>query len=110
VLLRDPAACGVNVTEMEQLAPAASVPEQLLLSAKSPLLPLEIRMFEIVSGPAPVLETVTVPGPLEDPSKVLGKLSDVGDTEAVGVDAPVPVSGTDCADPATLFALSVTVT
>jgi hypothetical protein len=47
---------------------------------------------------------------LEDPSKVLGKLSAAGDTEATGVASPVPYSVTVCADPATLFALSVTLT
>jgi hypothetical protein len=59
VLVRAPAACGVNVTEIEQLLPAAKVPPQLLVSVKSPLFPLEIKIFEIESGPEPVFETVT---------------------------------------------------
>jgi len=110
VAVLDPAAVGVNVTETEQLLPAASVPPQLLLSPKSPELLPAIKIFEIVSGPAPVLETVTPSGLLDEPGNVLGKLSDEGDTAAVGVDSPVPDKGTDCVDPAALFALSVTLT
>jgi hypothetical protein len=47
---------GVKVTVIGQLAPAARVPPQVLLWAKSPLLAIDL----IVSGPVPVLLSVTV--------------------------------------------------
>ena len=55
VPLRVPVAVGVNVTLIAQLAPAASVPPQLLVWAKSPLTP----MLEMVSAAEPEFESVT---------------------------------------------------
>jgi hypothetical protein len=56
VPLADPVAVGVKVTLTVQLAPAASVAPQLLLSANVPVTAIEL----IVRLALPVLETVTV--------------------------------------------------
>src|SRR5438874_746877 len=50
VPLRDPVAVGVNVTSIEQLAPAARLVPQLLVCAKSPLLVPVKPMLEILRG------------------------------------------------------------
>ena len=47
---RTPTAVGVNVTSMEQLAPAAKLAAQLFVCAKSPLLAPVKAMLEILSG------------------------------------------------------------
>ena len=51
-----PEAVGVNVTEIEQLAPAASVEPQLLVCPKSPVVVID----EIVAAALPVFDNVTV--------------------------------------------------
>ena len=50
VALRVPAAVGVNVTSIEQLAPAARLAPQLFVCAKSPLLAPVKAMLEMLSG------------------------------------------------------------
>jgi len=54
--VRVPVAVGLNVTLIVQLAPAASDPPQLLLSAKSPLAVIPV----IVNAAFPVLLSVAV--------------------------------------------------
>lgn len=54
--MRVPAAVGVKVTEMEQLAPAARLALQVLVSAKSP----EGVMEAMASGAVPELVRVMV--------------------------------------------------
>lgn len=66
--LRDPAAEGVNLTVIVQLLPAATLPPQLLVCAKSPaFVPLMARL-EIFSEPLPVLERITDCGALVEPT------------------------------------------
>jgi hypothetical protein len=64
VPLRVPVAVGLKVTVIGQLAPAASVLGQVLVWAKSPLAVIDV----IVSGPVPVLLSVTVCGALVVPT------------------------------------------
>ena len=57
--VRVPAAVGVNVTLVVQLAPATTLPPQLSVSLKSPgLAPVKL-MLEIVRVPLPVFVRVT---------------------------------------------------
>ena len=56
---RLPAAEGVKVTLMVQLAPAASAMGQLLVWAKSPALVPKTATLEMFKGALPVLERVT---------------------------------------------------
>ena len=51
-----PAASGLKVTEIAQLAPALRVVRQVLVWKKSPL----VVILEIISVPLPVLSSVTV--------------------------------------------------
>ena len=51
---------GLNVTLIVQLAPAASELPQLLVWAKSPLLPPLVAILLISKGPLPVLDKVTL--------------------------------------------------
>jgi hypothetical protein len=51
-----PAAVGVKLTVMAQLAPAAKLVPQVLICAKSPL----VAMLVMVKAPVPVLFIVTV--------------------------------------------------
>jgi hypothetical protein len=59
VAVRVPAAVGVKVTLIVQLAPAASELPQLFDSAKSPGLVPVIATLAMVAGPVPVLVSVT---------------------------------------------------
>ena len=56
--LRAPLAVGLNVTLIEQLAPAARVAPQVVVSEKSPLLVPVMAMLVRFIVPVPVLETV----------------------------------------------------
>ena len=89
----DPPDVGANVTLTVQLAPAASEPPQLLVSAKSEL-----------SGPArliplmlnlefPVLTSVTGKGLLLVPIACDGKMARAGLAVSAGPLTPIPVSG-----------------
>src|SRR5689334_17924169 len=89
VPLRDPAAAGVNVTWIAQLAPTASDAGQLLVWLKSPLL----LMPAIESAVVPVLLNVTVCVALGVPTVTLPKLSDGGVTTPTGP-VPLPVNET----------------
>ena len=91
VPVRVPEAVGVNVILTVQLAPTATEPPQVLVSAKSP----EAEILEMVRAALPVLETVTVCAALVVPTVWLAKVRVDGVTVAVVVGAtPVPVSVT----------------
>jgi hypothetical protein len=110
VALRLPGAVGVNVTEIVQFAPTATLVPQVLVCAKSPGLVPVMAMLAIVSGPVPELVSVTVCALAVTPTFVLLNGTTVGESPAVGTPAPVPLSETVCVFPDTLLALSVIVT
>jgi len=58
--LRDPAAVGVNVALIVQLAPAPTLLPQLFVCAKSPGFAPPIAMLEMLSEALPMLESVTI--------------------------------------------------
>jgi len=93
VALRAPVAVGLNVTEIVQVAPAATLVPQLVVSGKSPLLP-DMEILLIVSGAVPVLFRVTVWALLAEPTLVLGKLRVAGVSFAAATPVPVPPTGT----------------
>jgi len=76
--LRLLAAPGVNVTEMVQLAPAASDVLQLLLSPKLLALAPVTEMPVIVSAAVPGFDSVIGNGVAAVPTRVLGKASGLG--------------------------------
>ena len=57
---RDPVACGVKVTDIEQLAPAATLGPQLFVWAKSAALVPVIAILVIASAADPEFESVMV--------------------------------------------------
>ena len=65
---REPSCAGVNTTEIEQLAPAATLPVQLLVSAKSAAFAPEIAMLLIDNALFPVLSNVTAKVGLATPT------------------------------------------
>ncbi len=65
---REPIAAGVNTTEIEQLAPAATLPAQLFVWAKSAAFAPEIAMLLIDSPLFPVLSNVTAKVGLATPT------------------------------------------
>jgi sorbitol-specific phosphotransferase system component IIC len=82
---------GEKVTEMVQLAPAASDGPQLLVSLNRPISgELGAVMPVMVNGALPVLLSVTVCAAEVVPA-VAEKLSDEGESEATGRGAAVPV-------------------
>jgi hypothetical protein len=94
--VRAPATSGVNVTSIVHEAPAASVPGQADVNAKSP----EAVIDAIVSGPLPVLASVIVCGGLVVETVREANVSDVGVSEIAGASAtPVPDSVTWCGLP-----------
>ena len=96
---RVPAAAGVKVTLMVQLAPGARELPQVLVSAKSPV----IVIPEIASGAFPVFDSVALWAALVVPGAWLPKARLVGENVATGA-APVPVSDTPCGLPEALSA------
>jgi len=101
-----PPASGVNVTEMTQDPAAASVVPQLLVWAKSVgLAPVSV-MPEIVSAALPGFESVTVARAEVDPTLVLAKMTEVGESTACGAAAtvPVPLRVATCGEPVALSA------
>jgi hypothetical protein len=109
VAVRVPEAEGVNVTEILQLALAASVVPQALVSAKSPGLLPSIPTLVIVNGPLPVLLNVSVCAAVVVLTAVEANVKLPGDTPAVGTPIPVPLNATVCVAPATFPELSVIV-
>jgi len=102
-----PVVTGAKVTEMAQLAPAASDAPQLLVSLNNPTRgELGAEMPVMVNGALPVLLSVTVCAAEVVPAAAV-KLSDAGVRTATGAEAavPEPLSATVCGEP---LALSVT--
>jgi hypothetical protein len=99
------AEAGVNVTEMEQLAFAASELPQVLVWAKSVGLVPVIEIPEIVNAALPVFLSMTVCAGDVVPVLVV-KLSELGESETAGAAAavPVPLKVTVCGDPVALSA------
>jgi hypothetical protein len=60
VALSEPTTCGVNVTEMLQLAPPARVVPHVFVWLKSPEFAPVMPMLVIASGALPVLVSVAV--------------------------------------------------
>ena len=87
--VRLPSAVGLNVTLIVQLAPAATEPPQVLVSAKSPL----DDMVLIASGAVPVLLRVTACAALVVLISWLPKLRPDGDKLTTGA-TPTPASKT----------------
>ena len=99
-----PAMAGEKVTEMVQLAPAASDGPQLLVSLNRPISgELGAVMPVMVNGTLPVLLSVTVCAAEVVPA-VAEKLSDEGESEATGRGAavPIPVKLIICGEPVAL--------
>ena len=98
-----PPAVGLKVTEMEQLAPAATLVPQALVAEKSPL----AVMPEMVSAEMPVLVKVTDCAVLLVPDTWTAKVREEDDKLTAGPEGvPVPLKLTVCALP---LALSVSV-
>src|SRR5438128_1041241 len=91
---RDPTAEGVNVTLIEQLAPAATVAPQLLVWAKSPV----TETPDMLSGASPVFRSVTACAGLGVPTNWRPKVRLDGEKPAPGP-SPAPDSATDCGFP-----------
>ena len=92
---RAPTAVGLNVTLIEQLAPATRLAPHVLVWAKSPgLVPVRLTLV-IVSGAVPVLDNVTVCAALVVPTVWLPNVREVGVAEATGP-VPVPLRATVC--------------
>jgi hypothetical protein len=86
VPVRCPAAVGVNVTAIVQLAPAATELPHVLVCEKSP----DVLRVEIVNADEPLLVSVTICGALEDCTVWFAKVRLVGDsaTDALLDDEP----------------------
>lgn len=106
VPVRVPAVVGVKVTEIVQLAPAATLVPQLCVSAKSP----EAAIDAMVRAALPELVSFTVCAALVVPSVCEAKVRLVGERVTVGAVttgvSPVPLKVTVCGEP---VALSTTV-
>jgi hypothetical protein len=90
-----PTTVGVKVTVTAQLAPAARVAGHVLVSVKGPLM----AMLEIVTGPEPLLVSVTLRGVHVWFTCVSGNASEVAERVSCAVDPPVPLSETVCGLP-----------
>jgi hypothetical protein len=100
-----PVAVGLNVTLMEQLAPAAKLAPQVFVCEKSPLLvPVKVMLVR-VSVAVPLFVSVIALAALATPTCWLPNASDVGDRVTAGA-VPVPVRAAVWGLP---VALSVTV-
>jgi hypothetical protein len=87
--VRVPAATGLNVTAILQLAAAARVEAQVLVSLKSPALVPVMLIPEIFKMALPTLVKVIVDGELGEPTAVEPNVTDVGENETTG-DEPLP--------------------
>ena len=100
---RAPAAVGVKVIEIVQLAPIARLLPQVLISEKSP----ETAIAPSVSAAVPELVRITVCTALVVPIVCDGKVRLVGESVAVGVAAkPVPLSVTVWGEPVALSVIA----
>ena len=78
--VRVPVAVGLKVTLIVQLAPAATLVPQVLVSEKSPV----VEMLVMLRVAVPVLVSVTVSAALLVPSTVTGKVRLVGESVTAG--------------------------
>jgi hypothetical protein len=86
--VRAPAAVGVNVTLMVQLAPTARLVPQLFVCAKSPVAAIEL----IVAAAVPPFVSVVDCAAVVEPTTVDGNARLPGEAESAGPgDVPVPV-------------------
>jgi antitoxin (DNA-binding transcriptional repressor) of toxin-antitoxin stability system len=105
---RLPVADGENVTETAQDAPAASVPPQVVVRAKSAAFAPVTAMLEIDSAAVPEFVSVTDFAELGEPTSCEPKLRLVGASVTAGAGVggagvvPVPDSETECGLPAAL--------
>jgi len=101
---REPVCPGVNTTEIEQLAPAATLPAQLLVCEKSAALAPETAMLLIDNALLPVLSSVTASVGLPVPMAWSPKFNEVVAKVTAGVEIAmaVPLSCTICGLPAAL--------
>ena len=91
--VRAPDAVGLNVTLTVHIDDTATPPLQVFETLKSPAFAPVAAMLEIVAAAVPVFEMVAVCAVLVVFSVWLAKVSEVGDTDRVGVAAaPVPLS------------------
>ncbi len=90
--LRGPDAVGLNTGFITQEADASKVLGQLCVRLKSPLLPSEIEIPEIVSGPKPVLVIVSVWAALAVCTNWFTKLRPAGDAVTAGRPAKFAVT------------------
>jgi hypothetical protein len=90
--VRLPAAVGVNVTLMVQLAPTAKLAPQVLSCAKSPV----ATMLVIIKAAEPVLLNVTACGALVVPKGWLEKVRLMTDKLTTGAGRPSPASTIVC--------------
>ena len=82
-----PAAFGLKVTAMAQLAPPLTKLPQVLVWEKSPAVPMAL----ITSVTVPVLVSLTVRALLLAPTGTVGKVSEEGDKLTSGPIVPVPL-------------------
>jgi hypothetical protein len=97
-----PAAVGVNVTLMAQLAAGANPAPQVFSSAKSPV----TVMLVMVNAAVPELVIVIVCGVLVDPSAWLVKVRLVAERLTTGAAPPMPERVTVCGLPAALSVIA----
>ena len=84
VALRAPIAVGVNVTSIEQLAPAARLAPQLFVCAKSPLLVPVKAMLDILMSELVPFSSATAWATLVEFTAWLANVSEEGDRLTVG--------------------------
>jgi hypothetical protein len=104
---RAPTACGVNLTEIVQLAPAATLVPHVLVWLKSATLVPAIAMLVIDKAPEPAFESVIVPAELVVCTVRFPNARLEGVNETCAIPTPVPLRAAVWGEPA---ALSVTVT
>ena len=95
---------GINVTEMGQLAPPASVPPQVLVSAKLVALVPPMLMLVMLTAVLPVLESVSVWAAEVVPTGVVGKVRFPAESETT---VPVPANMAVCGELAALSATEI---
>jgi hypothetical protein len=104
--VRAPAAVGVNVTLIVQLAPTASVLPQLFVCAKSPLAAIE----PIVAPVVPLFDSVVDCAAVVEPTTVEANARLAGLALSAGPGAvPVPLRATETAPDTSVLTVSVPV-
>ena len=101
---RVPAAVGVKVMEIVQLAAAVRLAPQVFVSAKSPEAAIDVTLIAAL----PVFVSVIVWAELVEPTACAVKVRLAGVKAATGVGkTPAPVSETMCGDPPALSAMVI---